>query len=158
MGLIGRTDHRRNVAGPLLLAPLSLTVAVFSMISAFCGLTPDSALGNIPKRVSLVLVLCSPPGQSHPLCSGNDCSDFGFVLSVLELHIKRIIQFVLFCIRFFLLRLMPLRFIQVAVCISSLLFFLAKYYSIVEIGHDLLMNICFLLIDIWVVSSFSSYK
>lgn len=99
MGLIGRTDHRRNVAGPLLLAPLSLTVAVFSMISAFCGLTPDSALGNIPERVSLVLVLCSPPGQSHP----HDCSDFSFVLPVLELHIKRIIQFVLFCIRFFCL-------------------------------------------------------
>lgn len=131
------------MAGPLLLAPLSLTVAVFSMISAFCGLTPDSALGNIPERVSLVLVLvlCSPPGQSHPLRSGNDCSDFSFVLPILELHIKKIIQFVLFCIRFFLLSLMPLRFIPVAVCISSLLFFLAKYYSIVKIGHNLLMNI-----------------
>lgn len=51
MGLIRRTDHGRNVAGRfLLLAPLSLTMAVFSTVSAFCGLIPDSEFWEILLR------------------------------------------------------------------------------------------------------------
>lgn len=45
MGLIRRTDHCKLVARRCRSwHPLSLTVAVFSVLSALCGLIPDSEL------------------------------------------------------------------------------------------------------------------
>ena len=57
----------------------------------------------------------------------------GLVLSVLELHINGVIQYLLFCIRIFSLKIICLRFTSIVLCIRSLLLLIIEYYPIVGI-------------------------
>ena len=74
----------------------------------------------------------------------------------LESYAIVFIQCVLLCVWILSLSIMILRFIHVVLCIScSLLLCVAELYSMVWICHILFL--CYMLIDIWVISSSYSY-